>query len=119
MLKQLLTEQEAVDETREAIASVSGKRWMIAVWCVDQAEENGKPPSDMLRLVSRTTWRFPHGNFEESLRLLRENLDEEMRAGEPPIPTALEMAPFVFDDMVVETPDQDELLEPPKGGAAP
>ena len=138
MSKQLLSEQEAVSEVSEGIASASGKRWMIAVWCMDQAEENGKPPSDVLRLVNRTTWRFPRESFEESLRLLRENLDEEMQAGEPPVPTPLDPAPFVLhkggvdpddgryydaEDEETESkkdePHLDELPEPPKGGAAP
>jgi len=106
MTKQLLTEQEAFNDVSEAITSVLGKRWMVAVWCVDHVEENGKPPLDMLRLVSRTTWRFPHGNFEESLRLLRDNLDEEKQAGEPPVPSPLKMAPFALDTECVDVSDE-------------
>lgn len=103
--KQLLLEQEAVDDVREMINSVLGKRWMIAVWCMDQAEQNSEPV--LMSLASRTTWHFPHGCFEESLRLLRENLDMELQASEPPVPAPLEMAPFILHKDDVDTNDEE------------
>jgi len=96
MLKQLLTEQEAISEVREIVNSVLGKRWMIAVWCVEETEGKGEP--NLLRLAGEVTWRFLLGDFEESLRLLREKLDEQLEAERPPVPTPLEIAPFLLED---------------------
>ena len=113
-LKQLLTEQEAIDEVRKIVNSVLGKRWMVAVWCVEEADRSNEP--NVLKLAGETTWRFPQGDFKESLRLLREKLDEQLKAESPPVPTPLEMAPFLLDESCEEDegngeePGLDELL---------
>lgn len=107
MLKQLLSEQEAVEEARRIINSVLGKRWMIAVWCVDEVEKKDEP--NMLRLAGKTTWQFPQGDFEESLRLLRNCLHEETTAGKPPVPPPLKMASFLT--LASEEERDDELQD--------
>ena len=91
--KQLSTEQEAMEQVQEAINTVSGKRWMVAVWCVDGVEQEGKP--DLIMLANRTTWCFPQLGFEEACWSLRENLREERLVADAlSVPAPLEMAPF-------------------------
>ena len=112
MLKQLLSEQEAIDEVRTIINSVLGKRWMIAVWSVEESELPNEP--NLLKLAGETTWRFPQGDFQESLRLLREKLDEQVTAKKPAVPAPLEMAPFLVgedEDEEEKEPGLEGLLE--------
>ncbi len=92
-MKQLTSEREAVDQLREEINAVLGKRWMVAIWCADEVGENGKP--DLVALSGRTTWCFPKSGFEEAIRLLSENLEVEQKTDTLSVPGPLEMAPFV------------------------
>jgi len=112
MFKMLLTEQEAINEARAIINSVLGKRWMIAVWCVEEDEQK-----NLLRLAGKTSWRFPQGDFEESLRLLREKLEEELKARKPAVPAPLEMAPFLGEEIDLENEESmDKLFRERQGG---
>ena len=101
--KQLTSEQEAVDQLREEINAVMGKRWMVAIWCAEGivgVEQNGifkqSSKQDLVVLSNRTTWRFPQGGFEEAVNLLRENLEVEQKTDVLSVPSPLEMAPFVM-----------------------
>lgn len=94
-LKQLLNESEALEEVRRIINSAIGKKWTVAVWCVDEAEKPGEP--NMLRLAGVTTWQFPIGDFGKSIDLLRNKLDEQAKSDQPAVPVPLEMAPFLLE----------------------
>ena len=113
--KQLLTEPDAIEEVREALSSVLGKRWMLALWVVDEEQQDGKVNLHT-RLVNRTTWRFPHESIEESLQSLGENLEEEKQTGEPPVPAPLDVAPFVRDKEEDRVSDEEmrEMLKGPE-----
>jgi len=92
--KQLSTEDEALEDVRTNVEAVIGMQWMAVVWCVEDGWEDDL---QSIRLVGRTTWRFPREKFEAAVELLRENLEAEKRDGEPDRPSPLKLAPFVSD----------------------
>ena len=62
-------------------ATKSG-RFMVAVWSVE---------GSILRLVDRTTWQFPTGDFDESIRMLRRACDNDLssqQVEDDPLPRA-------------------------------
>jgi len=93
MAKQLLSEQEALNDVREAINEVLGNRWMIAVWCVEEAAKEGEP--NIFRPVKRITWRFPSEDYAAGIGKLCATMFEEKRSTTPPLPVPLKVADFL------------------------
>lgn len=109
MGKQNTTEREALDDVRMAINDVLGKRWMVAVWCVE-AEDISKKHE--VKMVRRVTWKFPTNDMEVAAKIMQKSCEEERDASSPPIPPPLEMADFLksvgFEPSVV-SPAEDEI----------
>ena len=105
--KQFIAESEALDAVRRAINKVLGKRWMIAIWNVEEAAKEGEP--NILKLKSKVTWRFPTGDYAESLRLLEKVIKEEVEETISAPPKPLEMADFLMD----EEKEEVEVNNPP------
>lgn len=97
-MKELTSESEAVQELRDRMRDVVGKRWMVALWCVDDTEKEGEP--NLLRFVGKITWKFPVGDFKRSLQLLANYLEEQTKLTVPPEPPPLKLASF--DDLLAE-----------------
>lgn len=118
MAKELTSEREALDEARGAINDALGRRWMIAVWSVVN-DDKGEPKT--IEPVRRITWKFPTGDFERSVDLLRDSFGEEKGAKVPPVPPPLKMADFgVFDgEEEKDTDVAPEHVEPEKSEPLP
>jgi len=59
--------QDVVKMTLEQVATVN--HWMIAVWAV----EDGR-----IKLLDRTTWQFPTGDYKAALEQLKASCDAEL-----------------------------------------
>lgn len=114
MLKQLLSEQEAIEEARKIINSVLSKRWMIVTWCIDESVEKDKP--NLLRLAGKTTWQFPTEDYGKAIRLLQTRVEEESKEEGQAVPAPLEMASFLLDGDDGDDGDDEDGVQP-DGGA--
>ena len=63
-----MKENEIERNVQSAMQTVKGLPWMVAVWVV----RDGR-----LRLVNRSTWRFPTGDFDAAIDLLTTDLNAE------------------------------------------
>jgi len=119
MLKQVISEQEAIDGLREMVQKVFGKRWMVVVWEVEEdAEGRGT-----LGFVGRMSWKFPVGDFPKCVEMLKADLERETEATLPLVPPPLDTADWLKakeistdDDMEeIETDGIDKLFNPTEG----
>ena len=70
--------QDVVKMTLEQVATMN--HWMIAVWAV----EDGR-----IKLLDRTTWQFPTGDYKAALEQLKASCDVELARISPVKSTTL------------------------------
>jgi len=92
MLNQLLSEAEAVAEVKKHMLNLQGNGWMVAFWMVREEKEKEK---NTLIFPGRTTWKFPVGDYEKCIEMLKNHMEEEVKAGKPPIPAPLDVADWL------------------------
>lgn len=86
-LKKCETMDEAIQEVLNHLVDVSkSEKWMVVFWKV----QDGR-----LYLDSRVTWDFPTGDFDASVKLLKNHLDELKGREQTAEPPPLEMAKIV------------------------
>jgi hypothetical protein len=101
MAKALTTEQEALDEVIAKVNEAIGNRWMVAVWIVAE-DEKGKP--NKTEPMRKITWKFPTEDFQKAVEQLKQTIDEEVSADEPPVPEPLKLADFGKEEVENEKP---------------
>ena len=123
MLKQMISEEEAVVKVRETMLGLQGDRWMVSFWRVVEGKEQ-----NTLSFAGRVSWRFPVGDYEKCIEMLKENMDAEVKASKPPVPAPLDVADWLkpkkdgmeeeansSQEDKVEVDEIDELFNPPRG----
>jgi len=90
MLEQILSEEEAVAKVKETVLDLQGDRWMVAFWRVEEGKEQ-----NTLSFAGRVSWKFPIGDYEKCVEMLKENMEGEVKAAKPPIPAPLDVADWL------------------------
>jgi hypothetical protein len=114
------SEEHAFDEFASRMRRDSGCPWMAALWRV----KDGR-----IYLECCTTWKFPTGDLDASLKHLADNFEQRKAEGQPTPEEPLPIAPFLRDKLnrgpgnaVVARPETDSRspntsvpIGPPKG----